>query len=101
MGHNRDMGIEFGDLQDDLEAGEYPLTAEELLERYGERRVEHANGSVTLRELLGESTEAGYGSADEVRQAVLNMVGDGAEGRKAYTDREQNATGLGYEQQSF
>lgn len=101
MGKNRDMGIEFGDLHDDLEAGEYPLTAEELLERYGERRVEHASGAVTLRELLEESSEGGYGSAEEVRQAVLNMVGDGAGGRKAYTDREQNATGRGYEPQSF
>lgn len=101
MGHNRDMGIEFGDLHDDLEAAAYPLTAEELLARYGEQRVEHANGSVSLRELLGESSEGVYGSADEVRQAVLNMVGDGAEGRKAYTDREQNATGWGYEQESF
>lgn len=95
------MGIEFGDLQDDLESIEYPTSTDDLLERYGDRRLEHANGSVTLRDLLGEGPEETYGSADEVHQAVLNMAGDYAEGRKDYTDREPNATGEDFEQQSF
>lgn len=101
MGDNRDMGIEFGDLQNDLEAEEYPIPAEDLLSRYGDRRLGHANGSVTLFELLDEGSKETYRSADDVHQAVLNMVGDYAEGRKDYTDREPNARGEDFEPQSF
>ena len=101
MSDNRDVGVTFGDLQDDLEAEEYPLSADELLDRYGDREVQHASGSVTLRELLDGNSEERYESADEVHQAVLNMVGEGAEGRKDYTDREPNARGEDFEQQSF
>lgn len=101
MGDNRDMGIEFGGLQTDLEALEYPIRTDDLLDRYGDHRLEHANGSVSLRELLEDGSEESYGSPDDVHQAVLNMVGDYAEGRKDYTDREPNARGEDFEQQSF
>lgn len=101
MGDNRDVGIGFGDLQEDIEAEGYPIPAEELLSRFGDRRLEHANGSVTLRELLAEGSKGTYESADDVHQAVLNMVGDYAEGRKGYTDREPNARSEDFEQQSF
>lgn len=100
MGENRDVGIEFGGLDDDLEAEDYPLPAETLLERYGDRRLEHANGSVTLRELLDSGSKETYESADGVHQAVLN-IGEYAEGREDYTDRERNARGEDFEQQSF
>ena len=101
MGDNRDVGVEFGDLQGDLEAERYPLAAGDLLERYGDRRLEHAGGAVTLRELLGMGSEEAYESADDVHQAVLNRVGEDAEGRLGYTDREVNARGEDFEQQSF
>jgi hypothetical protein len=101
MGDNRDVGIEFGDLQDDLEAESYPLAADDLLARYGDRRLEHANGSVALGELLEDAPRESYESADDVHQAVLNRVGEYAEGRLDYTDREPNARGEDFEQQSF
>lgn len=101
MSDNRDVGVTFGDLQDDLEGEEYPISADELLERYGGREVRHAGGSATLRELLSGASEETYESPDAVHQAVLNMVGEGAEGRKDYTDRETNARGEDFEQQSF
>jgi len=101
MSDNRDVGVTFGDLQDDLEGEKYPISADELLDRYGDRRVDYANGSASLRELLAEGSEATYESADDVHQAVLNMVGEEAEGRQDYTDREPNARGEDFEQQSF
>ena len=101
MGDNRDMGIAFGGLQEDLEAETYPLSTGELLERHGDHRLEHANGSVSLQELLADGSEDTYESAGDVHQAVLTMVGDYAEGRKGYTDREPNARGEDFEQQSF
>lgn len=101
MSDNRDVGIEFGDLQDDLETEEYPISAEELLDRYGDRRVEHANGSASVRELLEAASKETYESPEDVHQVVLTMVGDEAGGRKDYTDRESNARGEDFEQQSF
>lgn len=101
MTDNRRSGVTFGALQDDLEVEDYPLSTEELLERYGAREMAHANGSVTLREVIEPMGEESYRSANEVQQAVLNMIGEGAEGRKEYTDREPNARGANFEQQSF
>lgn len=87
MSDNRDRGIEFGDLTDDLESESYPLTKEELLERYGDRRLEHASGSVTLEELLTEEGDREYENADDVHEVILNMVGGEAVGREGYSDR--------------
>ena len=101
MSDNRDVGVTFGDLQDDLEAEEYPISAAALLERYGDREVEHAGGSASLRELLSGAEERTFESPDDVHQAVLNVVGEGAEGRTDYSDRGPDAPGEDFEQQSF
>lgn len=87
MTDNRDMGIQFGDLTDDLESEEYPLSREELLEKYGDRELEHASGSTTLREVLTGEGQDTYESQDEVHQVILNMVGTEAVGRDRYSDR--------------
>lgn len=87
MSDNRDRGIEFGDLADDLDAESYPLTKAELLERYGDRELEHASGTVQLREVIPEEGDREYDDAEEVHDSVLNMVGDAAVGREGYSDR--------------
>lgn len=102
MSDNRDRGIEFGDLTDDLEGESYPLSKAELLERYGDRDLEHSGGSVTLRELLVEEGDREFETADDVHETILNMVGSEAIGREGYSDRgagtaEQN----GDEDESF
>lgn len=99
---DRHQGVEFGELQTDLADAEYPIAHAELLDRFGEREIVHVGGSASLRSLLapmqgGET----YDSAGEVIDTVLTMIGDEAEGRKDYTDRESNATGPDYEPQSF
>lgn len=98
---DRDMGMEFGDLEAELDAESYPLTNTELLAAHGDCEIEHANGAVELRSVLDSQGDQTYGSADEIRQSVLNMVGDEAIGRKFYSDRETNDTEIGYEEQSF
>lgn len=87
MSENRDMGIEFGDLTDDLENEEYPMTKDELLEKYGDRTVEHANGSISVGEILGGEGPDQFDGQDEVHQTILNMIGTGAVGRDRYSDR--------------
>lgn len=98
MSDNRDRGIEFGDLAEDLADETYPVTKAELLERYGQRELAHASGTVELGEVLPEEGEREYGDVDDVRDSVLNMIGEDAVGREAYSDRgvgtaEQNEEG--------
>lgn len=93
MSDNREMGIEFGSLADDLEEASYPMTKDELLDRFGDRRLEEADGGTTLRDVLGESGDDEYRDAEEVRQSIMNMIGDQAVGRKDYTDRGASDAG--------
>ncbi len=95
------MGLDFGDLEPALEDESYPLTNEELLAAHGDGEIEHAGGTVSLASVLDTQDEQSYESADEVKQSVLNMVGDEAIGRKFYSDRESNDTQIGYEDESF
>ena len=102
MSDNRDRGIEFGDLTDDLESESYPLSRAEIVEEYGDRELEHSSGSVRLAELLEDLGDRQFQNADEVHETMLNMVGAEAVGRQGYSDRgagtaEQN----GDEDESF
>lgn len=98
MSDNRNRGIEFGDLAQDLADESYPMTKAELLERYGDRELQHASGTVALHEVLPAEGEREYGDVDDVRDSVLNMIGEAAVGREGYSDRgvgtaEQNENG--------
>ncbi|WP_324664619.1 DUF5789 family protein [Haloarcula sediminis] len=92
-GESREQGVEFGDLTATLEDHDYPATQEQLLEEYGDEQLELKDGEVTLASVLAERESAAeedtikYDSADEVHQAILNMVGDRAVGRTDYSDR--------------
>jgi len=87
---SRTHGVEFGELGTELETHEYPTTAETLLEEYGDHELELPSGEESFEEVLGPYTDdpdQQFNDADEVRQAVLNMVGDEAVGEKGYSDR--------------
>jgi len=87
---SRELGVEFGDLGEELDAHEYPTTVETLVEEYGDHELELPSGEESFSEVLGPYTEEPdqqFTDAGEVRQAVLNMVGDGAVGETGYSDR--------------
>ena len=84
---DRDQGIQFGDLEDELEAIDYPITNEELIERFGDRTLETADQEVRLDDVLAEQSDTTYESPSDVHDGVLNMVGDEALGREGYSDR--------------
>lgn len=84
---NREQGIEFGPLADDLETESYPMSHETVIDRYGDHEIELENGSTTVGEILSEDMEREFEDADDVRQAIFNMVGSDAVGRQAYSDR--------------
>ena len=87
MSDNRDMGIDFGELENDLEDEEYPISKDELLEKYGDRELEHSSGETTVEEVIRPLGRDEFEGQDEVHQSILNMVGDDAEGRQNYSDR--------------
>ena len=87
---SRTHGVEFGDLEEALEDHEYPTTADALFEEFGDHELELPIGDVSFVEILGpyaEDPDQQFNDAEEVRQAVLNMVGDEAVGEKGYSDR--------------
>jgi len=84
----REQGVDLGALAEELEAHDYPTTNETLIEEYGAHELVLAEGSESLREVLGElPTDESYDSADAVRQMIFNMVGADAVGREGYSDR--------------
>ena len=86
---SRELGVEFGDLGDELAAHEYPASADTLVGAYGDHELELPSGEERFGEVLGPYTDAGrrFSDAGEVRQAVLNMVGEDAVGETGYSDR--------------
>jgi len=87
---SRELGVEFGELGDDLETHEYPTTVDALVEEFGDRELELPSGEESFAEVLGPYTEEPdqqFDDAGAVRQAVFNMVGDEAVGRTDYSDR--------------
>lgn len=87
---SREMGIEFGSLAGELEDESYPLTHDELLDRYGGSELELGDKTTVLRDVLGPENEQEYEDAEAVRQAIFSMVGDDAIGREGYSDRGGN-----------
>jgi hypothetical protein len=89
-GDSRQSGVEFGDLNEELESHDYPATTEELVDEYGDYELELENGDRTFGEIMEpfqEEADQEFESADEVRQAVFDMVGAEAVGRQRYSDR--------------
>jgi len=90
---SRRQGIGFGRLDQTLEEHAYPTTQAELIDEYGAYELDTGDGSETfaavLQRLETETDEQSrsFRSADAVRQAVFNLVGADAVGRRGYSDR--------------
>ena len=91
---SRRQGVGLGDLDDDLEAHDYPTTAQELYEAFGTRDIDLVDGTqrfgVVLAPYLHDSdadSEETFESPEEVRTTIMNLVGSDAVGREEYSDR--------------
>lgn len=83
----REFGIELGSLKSDIESHDYPTTADELIEEWGDREIELPGGRTTLGEVLSTQSDEEFESADAVEQQIRNDVGAEAVGREGYSDR--------------
>jgi hypothetical protein len=63
-----------GDLSGALDGHDYPATAAELREAYGEREVGTIDGRVPLRTVFDGVDDETYASADEVRARLLRLA---------------------------
>ena len=85
---DRAAGVDFGGLDDALEAHDFPTTGRELIEDCGDHRVEHQRGSKRFGDLFEPLAEETYDSPGAVHQAVLGVIGEEAVGREGYSDRD-------------
>jgi hypothetical protein len=85
----RKQGVDFGDLDDELDAHDYPAAKDELVEEYGDHELDLPKGEMTFEEALEgyDPTDGEFEDADDVRSAVKNMVDAEAVGREGYSDR--------------
>lgn len=67
-------GERLGDLDDALEAHDYPTTTDELIEAYGDHQIETRGGEESLEEVLASTENQRYDSADDVRSRILGLV---------------------------
>lgn len=86
---SREQGVDIGPLAEELEEHSFPTTTSELVDAYGDYEVELPDETRSFGDILGdlEGADEEYGSADEVRQMIYNMVGSEAVGREGYSDR--------------
>ena len=91
---SREQGIEFGHLYQALEDHDYPTTRDELVAEYGDHELDTGGGSESFATVLkqlgnetGDDQTYQFESAEEVRQAVFNLIGSEAVGRQEYSDR--------------
>ncbi|ADB59338.1 conserved hypothetical protein [Haloterrigena turkmenica DSM 5511] len=90
---DRQLGVDLGELGDDLESADYPMSEDELMERYGDEEIEMEGNTTTLEELIGPLNQEEYQDYGDIETAIMNMVGDEAIGRKNYSDRTPPASG--------
>jgi len=88
--------------EDELSTHEYPATSGELIDAYGDARIELQDGAETIGAVLGRLGSETFQSAADVRTTLRGGVGHEAVGRRFYSDRDAPTVGEdGPEQLSF
>lgn len=62
------------ELDESLEAQEYPTRTNELVETYGDYRVETQDGTKSLEEVFVSTDDQTFVSADDVRSRILGLI---------------------------
>jgi len=88
---NPDMRF-MADVSEKLDAHSYPATTTELVEAYGELEFD-AEDCGSFGDVMSRLSEETYEDSESARLATLSAVGEGAIGRKGYSDRDAPAVG--------
>lgn len=85
---DRVQGVDFTEIDPLLEDLSYPITADELVERYGDREIDRTNADpITIRELFDYMGDDTFESEQQLRQMLLGQMPRDSEGRTNYSDR--------------
>lgn len=81
-------GVELGTLDNVLDSIEYPITADEIVERWGDEEVDRTNAEpISLRELFEPMGETEFTSEKDLQEMLLGQMPRDSEGRTNYSDR--------------
>ncbi|WP_313694057.1 hypothetical protein [Halorarum halobium] len=84
----REGGVDFSAINPLLAELSYPVTAEELVERHGDRELKPTNAEpISIAELFEPMGDATFESAEEVRRMALGQMPSESVGREGYSDR--------------
>lgn len=67
-------GKKLGDLDEALENHAYPTTTDELIDAYGDRRVQTQDGWKSIDDLLAPIDDETFDSADAVRNRIQEVL---------------------------
>ncbi|WP_123538244.1 DUF5789 family protein [Halosimplex salinum] len=85
---DHEMGVEFGSIEHVFEAVSYPVTAEELVDQYGDAEIERTSADpISIADLFDGMGDQTFESDEELRQGMLNMMPAESVGRQHYSDR--------------
>lgn len=77
-----------------IENETYPLTTEDLIEKFGSHEIEHQNGSQTLAEVLDDVESETFDCPNDALFAIYAAVSGDAVGRRGYCDRDPTPPGV-------
>lgn len=81
-------GVDFADVAPILEDVSYPITADELVEEYGDVELDRTNADpISLQALFEPMGDDTIESVDGARQSILTLMPKDSEGRQRYSDR--------------
>ncbi len=81
------------DAEETFAAQTFPTTTEEFVEEHGETELELPNGASTLGDVLDTLPNEEFETEEDARLAVYSALGEGAIGRKGYSDRDATCLG--------
>ncbi|WP_435196217.1 DUF5789 family protein [Natronomonas sp. EA1] len=84
-----------------FDAHNYPATTSELIEAYGETKLDMQNGTETLGDALGRLAEETHEDSESAKLAARSAVSEKAIGRKGYSDRDAPTVGEARDDLSF
>lgn len=70
-----------------FQSEQFPITTEELIEKFGDEEVQYPRGSERLELILKTSGMENYETLDDLELAIQNGVSRDAVGRPRYSDR--------------
>lgn len=82
------QGVELGSIDDVLNEIEYPITADEVVERWGDREIERTNAApIAIEELFGSMGETSFDTEQDLQEMLLSQMTRESTGREGYSDR--------------